>query len=99
MSTVKHFLQLLGLIHTFIELDICFHFWHFLFHILVGICSFCLSVINYFNMFHLPCINQVPYTQITNNIHFVFNDVYIINNEVNFVGVLSIIENCLFMRK
>ena len=43
-------------------------------------------------------VNQLHYMQITNNMHFVHNDLYIINNEVNFVGVLSVIENCLFVQ-
>lgn len=53
-------------------------FLAFLFHVLVGMCSFCLSGINYVNMFHFSCINHVHYIQITNNMRLVLNDVYII---------------------
>lgn len=78
--------------HILLKKILAFILGIFLFHILVGICSFCFSGIKYFDMFHLSCINRVHYMQITKNMHFVRNDVYIIKKMKCILLVFCILQ-------
>jgi len=84
----------------FIEPHGCFLILVVLFCILVGVCSFCLLGINNFNMYHLPCINQIHNIQTNNKMLFIVCYVfYSLNSQQHVSAAVAAIFRVIKMIK